>query len=55
MQPVCQGKIYPVWFGPGWGWILKTNVSWIFVVLIQMVKRASCGGDFLACGTRATI
>jgi hypothetical protein len=55
MQPVCQGKIYAVGFGPGLVSILKTNVSGIFVVLIQMVRRAKWVGDFLAYGVRATI
>jgi hypothetical protein len=34
---------------------MKTNVSEIFVVLIQMVRRANWVGDFLARGTRLTI
>jgi hypothetical protein len=55
MQPVCQGKIYAVGFGPGLVSILKTNVSGIFVVLIQVVRRANCADEFLVCGMRATI
>jgi hypothetical protein len=35
-------------FEPGWVWILKTNVSGIFVVLIQQVMRANVLDRFLA-------
>jgi hypothetical protein len=55
MQPVCQGKIYVGLLGPGLRLDLKTNVSGIFIVLIQMVMRANWAGDFLVCGTWATI
>jgi hypothetical protein len=34
---------------------MKTNVSGIFIVLIQLLTRANWVGDFLACGMRVTI